>query len=115
MHAVFDDQRSGRLSTAGRFGPSQALWLDKFRSRYRAELCRGRELDEIAAMRQVTTGALRVQLKAILLETGTQRQSDVVVPLFRYSRSLRQRRFEAHSQDRVRGVHVRDLLDGIIN
>jgi DNA-binding CsgD family transcriptional regulator len=50
------------------------------------ELCLGRDLDEIAAMRQVTTGTLRGQLKTILFKTGTRRQSELVALLLRYSR-----------------------------
>ncbi len=51
-----------------------------------AELCLGRELDEIAATRRVTAGTLRVQLKTILFKTGTRRQSELVALLLRYSR-----------------------------
>jgi DNA-binding CsgD family transcriptional regulator len=50
------------------------------------ELCLGRDLDEIAAMRQVTTGTLRGQLKTILFKTGTRRQSELVALLLRCSR-----------------------------
>lgn len=51
-----------------------------------AELCLGRDLDEIAAIRRVTTGTLRAQLKAIMFKTGTRRQSELVALLLRYSR-----------------------------
>jgi DNA-binding CsgD family transcriptional regulator len=50
------------------------------------ELCLGRDLDEIATLRQVTTGTLRTQLKTILFKTGTRRQSELVALLLRYSR-----------------------------
>ncbi len=50
------------------------------------ELCLGRDLKEIAAMRLVTTGTVRGQLKSILLKTSTRRQPELVALLFRYSR-----------------------------
>jgi len=49
------------------------------------ELCLGRDLEEIAAMRQVTPGTLRVQLKTLMHKTGTRRQSELVALLLRYS------------------------------
>lgn len=50
------------------------------------ELCLGRDLDEIATMREVTTSTLRVQLKRILFKTGTRRQPELVALLLRYFR-----------------------------
>jgi hypothetical protein len=51
-----------------------------------------REEDELhcvnPTMRQVTTATLRVQSKAHLLKTGTQRQSELVALLYRYSRLM---------------------------
>lgn len=50
-----------------------------------AELCLGSDLNEIAAMRLVTTGTVRSQLKSILSKTGTRRQPELVALLLRYS------------------------------
>lgn len=56
------------------------------------ELSLGRDIDEIAEMRQVSTGTLRAQLKSIFLKTSTRRQSELVALVLRYSRMPKQNR-----------------------
>ncbi|MGH6847552.1 MAG: helix-turn-helix transcriptional regulator [Methylocella sp.] len=54
------------------------------------ELARGRDIDEVAAMRRVSTGTVRAQLSTIFAKTGTRRQSELVALVLRYSRPPKQ-------------------------
>ena len=50
-----------------------------------AELARGRDIDEVAAMRRVSPGTVRAQLSTIFAKTGTRRQSELVALILRHS------------------------------
>lgn len=75
-------------------GPFEPILCQAFRftsaeAAIAADLCRGRDVEEITRMRGVSTATVRAQMKALFAKTDTKRQAELVALLARYSPVVR--------------------------